>query len=596
MVPPSSRPLPCAPTSSSRSTRACSSSVEIRTTGSIEWISLTDDSSTTLDEAHCEHLQGALTIDADPEGRLYVLSERLRRLTLLDARGAVQSVLPWAMPGDPISIHCLDSHSFLIGTWKPGGLYLLDHGGHVLWSWTPGSTILAEARAAAAGPDGTYYVADASLHRIVATTPSQHVVRQFGIAGSPGYGPCRFANPSMLEVDADGGVLVCDTRNHRVVKIAADGSVAWEWPRRDGVTRRPTQLSMPWCARRLPDGGFAIADTYNFRVLQLDQNLEILRALGSCPIRPGACRCHARLSGWGAAATSSPTRTTTGSWRRTATLALFGTLGAEPPKTSSGHGARSAVADGRTVIADSRNDRILARRKARAREGHRRDHSRLGALDLQRSARRPDNPRRTPHRRGHREQSHRRARHRWRVGVDLPFSRCGCGRLAIVGSPQRQPRRPRAPARLGHRQRPRRHAGAPVRADHRAQAPLLAGRRCNIFERASGLQLHVWPLLHPGLGESPGHHCRCATSRRVVLARLIGREPADAGPPTTSLDDRGVSATAPVDGQREWSRAHAQAASMVGIESSLDLGLTECRARLTAQVAVEVAIAPHQPS
>ena len=131
------------------------------------------DSSTTLDEARCEHLRGALTIDADREGRLYVLSERLRRLTLLDARGAVQSVLPWTMPGDPISVHCLDADSFLIGTWKPGGLYLLDREGHVLWSWTPGSSILAEARAAATGPDGAYYVADASLHRIIAVTPER---------------------------------------------------------------------------------------------------------------------------------------------------------------------------------------------------------------------------------------------------------------------------------------------------------------------------------------------------------------------------------------------------------------------------------------
>ena len=325
----------------------------------IEWISFTDDSSTTLDEAHCEHLQGALTIDADPEGRLCVLSERLRRLTLLDARGAVQSVLPWTMPGDPISIHCLDSHSFLIGTWKPGGLYLLDRGGHVLWSWTPGSTILAEARAAAAGPDGTYYVADASLHRIVATTPSQHVVRQFGIAGSPGYGPCRFANPSMLEVDEDGGVLVCDTRNHRVVKIAADGSVAWEWPRRDGVTRRPTQLSMPWCARRLPDGGFAIADTYNFRVLQLDQNLEILRALGSCPIAARSLslpRSAQRLGRGRYLIADTYNNRVVETDRHSRPLWHFGSGASEDlfwPRCA------FRGADGRTVIADSRNNRIL---------------------------------------------------------------------------------------------------------------------------------------------------------------------------------------------------------------------------------------------
>lgn len=325
----------------------------------IEWVSPTAASPTTLDETRCEHLRGALTLDADREGRLYVLSERLRRLTMLDPRGALESVLPWTTPGDPISVHCLDNNTFLIGTWKPGGLHLLDREGHVLWSWTPGHSILAEARAAAAGPDGAYYVADASLHRVIAVTPGGHVVRQLGIAGSPGRGPCRFANPSMLEVDEDGAVLVCDTRNNRVVKIAADGAVAWEWPRRDGVISRPTQLSMPWCARTLPGGGVVIADTYNFRVLQLDRSLEIVSAHGSCPIAGRTLslpRSAQRIRRGRYLIADTYNNRVVETDRHSRHLWHFGSGSSEDlfwPRCA------FRAADGRTVIADSRNNRLI---------------------------------------------------------------------------------------------------------------------------------------------------------------------------------------------------------------------------------------------
>ena len=163
----------------------------------------------------------------------------------------------------------------------------------------------------------------------------------------------------MLEVDEDGGVLVCDTRNNRVVKIAADGSVAWEWPRGDGVTCRPTQLSMPWCARRLPGGGVVIADTYNFRVLQLDRNLEIVRALGSCPIAARSLslpRSAQRIGRGRYLIADTYNNRVVETDRHSRPLWHFGSGASEdlfwPRCTFRG-------ADGRTVIADSRNNRII---------------------------------------------------------------------------------------------------------------------------------------------------------------------------------------------------------------------------------------------
>jgi DNA-binding beta-propeller fold protein YncE len=325
----------------------------------VEWVSLSDDSVITLDQSMCPHLEDAIALDTDREGRLFVLSERRRHLILMDDRGAPQRVLPWRLPGDPISIHCLDSGSVLIGTWKPGGLYLLDGHGEELWSWSPGAAVLAEARAVAAGRCGRYYIADASLHRIIVITPSGSIVRQLGITGSPGYGPNRFANPSMLEVDRDGGMLVCDTRNHRVVKVGTDDSIEWEWPQRDGATCRPTQLSMPWCARRQPDGGLVIADTYNFRVLQLDASLQIRGTLGSCPIGGRSLslpRSAQRLGSGRYLIADTYSNRVVEMDRCSRPVWQFGCGPSEDlfwPRCA----FRNAA--GRTVIADSRNNRIL---------------------------------------------------------------------------------------------------------------------------------------------------------------------------------------------------------------------------------------------
>ena len=325
----------------------------------IQWISLVDDSSTTLDEADCEHLQRAVTIDADRNGLLYVLSEQGRRLSILDKRGALRDVFPWRMPGDPISVRCLENGSFLIGTWKPGGVYRLDHRGDVQWGWSPGNSILAEARSVAAGACGAYHIADATLHRAIVISASGEIVRQFGIAGSPGYGSDRLSNPSMLEVDQDGGVLVCDTRNHRVVKIDAGGSVAWEWPRRAGVTCRPTQLSMPWCVSRLHDGGLLIADTYNFRVLHLDENREILRSWGASPVterRLSLPRSVQRLGRGRYLIADTYNNRIVEMDRHSRTWWQFGSGSSEElfwPRCA------LRIADGRTAIADSRHNRIL---------------------------------------------------------------------------------------------------------------------------------------------------------------------------------------------------------------------------------------------
>jgi hypothetical protein len=325
----------------------------------LQWLSLADGSVATLDEGDCPDLAGALTLDVDRDGSILVLSERRRRIAILDSRGTPRQEIPWALPGDPIAIHCLDDGSFVVGTWKPGAVHRLDRLGNVRWSWSPGPDALAEARAVAPGPRDLIYVADASLHRVIAVAPSGEVVRAFGMAGSPGYGPGRFANPSMLEVDPSGGVLVTDTRNHRLVALDADGAFAWEWPRREGDTARPAQLSMPWCARRLPGGGLAIADTYNFRVLELDERREIVRAVGHCPIRGRRLSLPRSAERLGPgryliADTYNDRVVEMGPGSKTVSL-----LGGGPSGQLFWPRCALRLGDGRTVVADGRHDRLV---------------------------------------------------------------------------------------------------------------------------------------------------------------------------------------------------------------------------------------------
>jgi len=125
------------------------------------------------------------------------------------------------------------------------------------------------------------------------------------------------------------------------------------------VMCRPTQLSMPWCARRLPDGGYVIADTYNFRVLQLDASLEILRALGSCPISERSLSLPRSVQPVGRGRyliADTYNNRVVEMDRQSHPLWQFGSGSSEDlfwPRCA------FRGADGRTVIADSRNNRIV---------------------------------------------------------------------------------------------------------------------------------------------------------------------------------------------------------------------------------------------
>ena len=233
----------------------------------------------------CEPLRKATALDCDANGMIHVLSEPEKRISTIDHQGNLLRLLPLRLPGKPISIRCLDEGLLLIGTWKPGGLYLLDEAGHILWSFCPGDLILNEARSAFCVSSKYFYIADAGLHRILVINTEREIVSEYGVAGVPGAGLNRLSNPFMLEPCKDGSFLVCDTRNHRILKIGDNGNTEWEWPGRITSRHHPTQLFLPRCVRESSDGGLVIADTHNLRILSLDSGLNVTKAFGTTPVR-----------------------------------------------------------------------------------------------------------------------------------------------------------------------------------------------------------------------------------------------------------------------------------------------------------------------
>ena len=238
-----------------------------------------------INDMECEYLTDAVIIDCDNAGRLYVLSEHEKKISIVNSEGVLSKVIPLNVAGSPISIRYLNNGSFLIGTWNPGGVCLLDCSGRLLWKFYPGESILKEVRSVFRTPSNHFYIADADLHRVLVVTQTGKIIKEFGTVGCPGYGADRFANPAMIEPSKDGSLLLCDTRNNRIVNIDDSGGILWEWPRKNDSESNSTELLMPWCIRQLNDGGFIIADTFNFRIFRLNSKLEVKQICGVTPVK-----------------------------------------------------------------------------------------------------------------------------------------------------------------------------------------------------------------------------------------------------------------------------------------------------------------------
>jgi NHL repeat len=252
---------------------------------SIGWLSPSNGYVRTITDIECCHLKAATTIDCDETGSIYILSELKRQVSVIDNQGLLQRVYDLDIEGSPISIRCHKEGYFLVGTWRPGGVFLIDRHGRVVWKLLQGCGVLNEVRSAFRTPLNHFYIADTGLHHIIVVDLDGNIIKKFGPTGLARPGPDRLSHPSMIEPSQNSAFLVCDTRNHRVIKIDQSGTLLWQWPPRRERGDSWTQLFMPWCARELGNGELIIADTYNFRILRLSREREVLQVFGTTPVK-----------------------------------------------------------------------------------------------------------------------------------------------------------------------------------------------------------------------------------------------------------------------------------------------------------------------
>ena len=123
-----------------------------------------------------------------------------------------------------------------------------------------GSVALERPEAVAVAPDGSVYVADAGLQRILELSPSGTLLASWG---RPRSGPGRLEEPAGIAVDSAGDVLVSDRRADRVLKFTARGRLLAAWGAPGGA---PGEFSLPGGLAVNCRGEVLVADTANNRV------------------------------------------------------------------------------------------------------------------------------------------------------------------------------------------------------------------------------------------------------------------------------------------------------------------------------------------
>ena len=183
----------------------------------------------------------------------------------------------------------------MIGTYAGGGDCTEDAEGNIApdldalgrWSpaWCDGGLAtgmqLYEPKSIALGPDGSLYVADAAMARVLRIRPDGTVTSFAGI-GEGGFsgdgGPAtdaRLNGPRGIEVGPDGSVYIADYNNHRVRKVGPDGiihTIAGTGDygySGDGGPAVEAQLYQPIALVLGPDGGLYVADSRNNRVRRI---------------------------------------------------------------------------------------------------------------------------------------------------------------------------------------------------------------------------------------------------------------------------------------------------------------------------------------
>jgi RHS repeat-associated protein len=146
----------------------------------------------------------------------------------------------------------------------------------------------------AIGPNGLFYIADTSNHRIRRVNAAGVIITvagtsQVGFNGIGDGGQATNAymdNPTSVLPTADGSVYVVDSQQHRVRRIRPDGTIVTIAGNGtagfsgDGELAIYAQLYYPKNVALAPDGGLLIADSYNQRIRRVSPDGVITTIVG----------------------------------------------------------------------------------------------------------------------------------------------------------------------------------------------------------------------------------------------------------------------------------------------------------------------------
>jgi hypothetical protein len=227
-------------------------------------------------------------IDADADGNIYMLAPAARRMLVFDYRG--QPLCDWPI-GEVERIAALPS-GFRIG--PDGRVYILDGRGRRILVYTAEGEVVRVIRGSArAGGglqapvdlafdgEGNLYVSDASGVPVQVYDPSGRLLRAWGRrdVGAP-----DFSTSGGIAVDAWGFVFVADPLRQDVKVFNTAGAFQYRF---GGFGPRPGDLSYPTDVALSPDGRIYVVERVGRR-LQIFQRRPRATAPGGAASPPGS--------------------------------------------------------------------------------------------------------------------------------------------------------------------------------------------------------------------------------------------------------------------------------------------------------------------
>ncbi len=149
------------------------------------------------------------------------------------------------------------------------------------------------------GPDGTVWVTDYDLDRIVHFDPNGKLLAAWGKAGD---GPGEFASPVDVAVNAAGQVYVVDQYHHRIQQFSPDGHFLRTWGRQGKINGVRSALNFlladdhagefyyPSRIAIGSDDSVYVSDAYNNRVQVFDADGYFLHSIGGMGLWGGRFR------------------------------------------------------------------------------------------------------------------------------------------------------------------------------------------------------------------------------------------------------------------------------------------------------------------